>query len=102
MPLDVLWDTSLNGCRTEVGEAMAKKPTEKDPFGLRLDSTRSKAAALYSRPEGATLAEVKVEVGSIQFNVLRQLEKRGCVVTSKKEAGDKNRDVTRYFLKPLT
>jgi hypothetical protein len=80
------------------GKASKAKISKKDGFGLRHGSVRGRAAALYAREEGATLTEIAKEVGSIQFNVLRQLEKRGWSVTTKKEAGEKNRIVTRYFL----
>ena len=72
---------------------------ELDRFGLRVNTVRSKAAALYARAEGATLEEVRDQVGSIQYNVLTLLKKRGCTVDEKQEAGSKNRTVTRFFLK---
>lgn len=74
----------------------------KDAFGLREGTTRSKAAALYARPEGATLLEVKEELGAIHFNVLTKLEKEGFTVTKTKEAGNNNRTVTRYHLQKTT
>lgn len=78
----------------------ATQTAKLDEFGLRLSSVRSRAAALYAREEGATLAEVKDQVGSVQFNILTQLKKKGFTVTERKEAGANNRTVTRYFLQP--
>ena len=71
---------------------------ERDAFGLRVGSKRAKAAALYARKDGATLDEVRNELGAIHFNVLTQLKKKGFSYSTTKEAGDKNRTVTRYYL----
>lgn len=81
------------------GGTKTKKPKrELDEFGLARGSVRSRAAALYAREGGATLQEVAQEVGIIQFNVLTKLKKDGFEITATKEAGEKNRTVSRYYL----
>ena len=73
----------------------------KDQFGFRKGSAKSDAAALYARKSGATLAEVKEKLGSVQLNVLVGLEAEGYKVDKKKEArGEGQRAVTRYRLFP--
>lgn len=72
---------------------------KKDKYGLREGSARSTAASMYARKEGATLNEVKEAVGSVQLNVLGDLEKEGYTVAKKKEEREGERAVTRYFLK---
>lgn len=76
-----------------------KPAAEKDTFGLRKGSTKSQAAALYARKSGATLAEVKDAVGSIQLNVLKNLEEEGYVIEKKKESREGSRPVFRYWLR---
>jgi len=73
--------------------------SEKDQFGLRKGSTRSTAAAMYARKSGATLEEVKEAVGSIQLNVLKELEATGFVVEKEKQTRSGKRPLTRYWLK---
>ena len=75
-----------------------KEPAGKDAFGLRIGSIKSKAAALYAGKKGATLAEVKEAVGSIQLNVLTELKEKGFKIKETKEAGEGKRQVTRYHL----
>lgn len=80
------------------------KPRQRDPnkvdqFGLRKGSIKSKAAAIYSRGRGATLAEVRDAVGSTQFNVLNELQERGFKI-QKSSAKGEHRAVTRYKLIP--
>lgn len=83
-----------------------KKPKKKakessvqlDDFGFRKGSIRSKAATMYSRPNGATLTEVKNKLGSVQYNALAALKDKGFKVTSKEEDGKANRPATRFFL----
>lgn len=75
-----------------------KAPAGSDEFGLRVGSLDNKAATMYSSGGGATLAEVKERLGSIKFNVLTKLEKKGFTITKTKEAGANNRTVTRYKL----
>lgn len=75
-----------------------KAPADKDQFGYREGSLKSKAAALYSSKKGATLNEVKEKLGSIQLNVLTELKGRGFKVRETKEAGAGTRQITRYFL----
>jgi hypothetical protein len=79
--------------------AKPKADIKKDQWGLRKDSTRSIAANMYARKNGATLAEVKEKVGSIQLNVLNDLEEAGFTVKREKQEGKKGkRAVTRYYL----
>lgn len=73
--------------------------TKKDQYGFRDGSTKSKAVAMYARKSGATLAEVKDKLGSVQLNVLNALEDEGYEVERKAEKRDGARAVTRYFLK---
>lgn len=75
-----------------------RDPDKLDRFGLRMDSLKSQAAAFYARSKGATLAEVKREVGSIQFNVIRELTERGFKFKRVEEDGARGRKATRYFL----
>lgn len=77
---------------------VAKPKTEKDVWGLRKGSAKSEAAAMYARKNGATLAEVKERVGSIQLNVLHALEKAGYTVEKEKHVREGHRPVTRYKL----
>lgn len=85
--------------------AVAKKPSKRgksaelDEFGFRKGSLRSKAAQLYASAKGATLDEVKKKCGSIQYNMLTELKKRGFKVTTKEIEGKANRPASRYFLK---
>lgn len=74
---------------------------EKDEFGFRKGSLKSRAAALYARKDGATREEVVAELQSSQLNLLKELEEAGqFVVTKKKEEGSKGKKpVTRYWLK---
>jgi hypothetical protein len=78
----------------------AEIKAEKDQYGLRKGSARSEAAAMYARKSGATLAEVKDRVGSIQLNVLTELSANGWVVEKDVEKRDGQRPITRYWLKP--
>lgn len=82
--------------------AAKKQATEskvaRDQFGFKQGTKKSKAAALYSSKKGATLEEVKKVTGSIQFNLLTQLEDAGFKITREQEPGKGNRQVTRYFL----
>lgn len=83
-------------------KAKAAKPkaaVKKDMYGFRDGSTKSKAVAMYARKSGATLAEVKEKLGSVQLNVLNALEEGGYEVERKTEKRDGARAVTRYFLK---
>ncbi len=75
------------------------KAAELDEFGFRKGTIRSKAAQLYASAKGATLDEVKKKCGSIQYNMLTELKKRGFKVTSKEIEGKGNRPATRFFLK---
>lgn len=87
--------------------AKAKKTTTRtvnpetvDEFGLRKGSIKSKAAAMYASAKGATLAEVKAKLGSVQYNVLKQLEERGYKLTAEEEVNKKTgRTASRFRLK---
>ena len=79
-------------------KAPRKAPAEKDEFGLSKGSAKSQAAAMYARKNGATLAEVKEKVGSIQLNVLNALEEAGHTVEREKVERKGERPVTRYRL----
>ena len=70
-----------------------------DAFGFRAGTARSKAVAMFARKGGATLAEIKKAVGSVQLNCLVALEAEGYKIVRKKEDGSGARTITRYFLK---
>jgi hypothetical protein len=83
------------------GKAKAKAERQRDPdkldaFGFRKGSIKSKAAAMYAKGKGATLAEVREALGSVQFNLLTELEKGGFTVEKNHAKGDTGRGVTRY------
>jgi hypothetical protein len=84
-------------------KAKATKPkaagkVDKDAWGFRKGSAKSKAVAMYTRKSGATLEEVKAVVGSVQLNVLNKLEEDGAKIKRVKEQRDGQRPVTRYYL----
>ncbi len=82
-------------------KAASKPKGEKVPldrFGFREGSVKSKAAAMYADGKGATLAEVKEALGSVQLNLLKELEGKGFTVTKKREAQEGQRPSTRYKL----
>lgn len=80
--------------------AKPKAPAaEKDAYGFRKGSAKSKAVAMYARKNGATLAEVKEALGSVQLNVLVALEADGKKVERITEERKGQRAVTRYILK---
>lgn len=74
-------------------------PAKLDQYGFRLNSAKSNAAVLYAAKGGATLGEIKVKLGSTQFNVLTQLRELGYTIDEKQEDGKGNRKITRYFLR---
>jgi hypothetical protein len=76
-----------------------RDPAKLDVWGLRKGSIKSNAAAIYAKGKGATLAEVKEAVGSVQFNVLKELEARGFEVERSEVKGSGPRPATRYKLK---
>lgn len=84
--------------KSKVAKPKANK--EVDIWGLRKGSAKSKAAAMYARKSGATLAEVKDQIGSIQLNVLTDLQENGYVVEKEKQQRGDSRPVFRYWLKP--
>jgi hypothetical protein len=71
-------------------------PAKLDAYGFRLGSIKSQAAALYK--VGATLADVKEKLGSVQYNVLTELETKGFKINQKIVKGPNGRDVTIYKL----
>ncbi len=85
--------------KAKVAKPKAATKVEKDVWGFRKGSAKSKAIAMYARKSGATLEEVKTAVGSIQLNVLNSLEENGKLVERIKEQRKGQRPVTRYFLK---
>lgn len=66
-----------------------------DAYGFKLDTVRSKAAAMYASKKGATVAEVQEALGSLQLNLLKDVEKRGFTIERTKEKGG-TRMITRY------
>ncbi len=87
--------------KAKVTKAKAASKVDKDGYGFRKGSAKSKAIAMYARKNGATLEEVKSVVGSIQLNVLNSLEENGALIERAKEQRKGQRAVTRYFLKHL-
>ena len=79
-------------------EKRNRDPAKLDQFGFRKDSIKSRAAALYASKKGASLAEVKAEVGSVQFNILSQLEGEGYEITKSEFKNERGRTATRYKL----
>lgn len=83
-------------------KAKAKAPKASkvalDDFGFRVGSIKSQAAAMYASKKGATLAEVKAKLDSVQLNLLTTLEGEGYKVKKVKEEGPGARKITRYFL----
>lgn len=83
------------------GAKKARKQREFDPakldqFGFRTGTMKSKAAAMYASKRGATLAEVKAELNSTQFNLLTELEAKGFEIIKRSEDGEGKRKITRY------
>jgi len=74
------------------------KAVQRDKYGFREGSLKSRAASLYASKQGATLAEVKAATGSVQLNLLKELEGKNHTVQRVKEEGKGGREVTRYFL----
>ena len=66
-----------------------------DAYGFKLDTIKSKAAAMYASKRGATVGEVKEALGSLQLNLLKDVEKRGFTIERTKEKTG-SRSVTRY------
>ena len=85
--------------RAKAAKRRISDPAKVDQFGLRKGSIKSRAASIYSRGKGATLADVRDAVGSTQFNVLSELKKRGYKI-QKSSAKGQHRAVTRYHLIP--
>lgn len=74
------------------------KLIERDGYGFKAGTLRSKAAAMYGSKEGATIEEVKKATGGLQLNLLKTLEKQGWKVRREKGDGPTGRKVNRYFL----
>ena len=81
-------------------EAKGKAKGKTDQYGYREGSLKSKAAHLYATGKGATLAEVKSALGSVQLNVLTELKNKGYEVETSKVDGSGSRQHTRYKLLP--
>jgi hypothetical protein len=75
-----------------------RDPAKLDAFGFRKESIKSKAAAMYAKGKGATLAEVKEELGSVQFNLLTELQGKGHKVDKSEVKSASGRMITRYKL----
>lgn len=76
----------------------AKPEGKADAFGFKEGSLKSRAALMYASKNGATLQEVKKALGSVQLNLLKELEGKGHKVKREKEDGNGARQVTRYYL----
>jgi|SRR5882724_6423280 len=85
--------------KAKADKPKAKIKIEKDIWGFRKGSAKSKAVAMYARKNGASLEEVKAVVGSVQLNVLNSLEENGARIERVKELREGQRPITRYFLK---
>lgn len=85
--------------KVKAAKPKAESKVEKDIWGFRKGSAKSKAVAMYARKSGASLEEVKAVVGSVQLNVLNSLEENGARVERVKEQRDGQRPITRYYLK---
>jgi hypothetical protein len=86
----------------KAAKAAVKAPKGKaavDQFGYRVGSIKSQAAAMYASKRGATLAEVKAKLNSVQLNLLTDVATKGFKVSKVKEDGPGPRQVTRYFLR---
>src|ERR1700721_3245921 len=70
--------------------------TKLDAYGFRLGTIKAKAAAMYAKGKGATLADVKEALGSVQFNLLTEVKERGFTVEEADVKGPTGRIVTRY------
>lgn len=77
-----------------------RDPAKLDAFGFRKESIKSRAAAMYAKGKGATLAEVKEAVGSVQFNLLTELTGKGFTIDQTEVKNEQGRMVTRYKLHP--
>ena len=75
-----------------------RDPAKLDQYGFRKGSIKSEAAVMYSSKKGATLAEVKERVGSVQFNLLKEVEELGFKIKREQEDGEGKRKVTRFFI----
>ena len=73
-----------------------RDPAKLDAYGFRKGTIKSKAAAMYAKGKGATLAEIKEALGSVQFNLLTELEGNGFTIGKTEAKNDAGRPVTRY------
>jgi len=69
-----------------------------DAFGFRLGTKKAMAAAMYAKKPGATLSEVKKAVGTPQFNVLTEMDKRGFVIERTPVSGPTGKKVLRFHV----
>lgn len=90
--------------RTKTVKAKKKKtarvidPTKLDRFGFRKGTLKSEAAALYSSRNGATLAQVREKTGSVQFNLIVELEAKGYKIDRTTAESKGRRPATRYHI----
>ena len=85
----------VRAAKAKPRKARVYDPAKLDQFGFRKGSDKSKAAAMYAKGNGATLNQVKDAVGSVQFNLLGELEGRGFKIERTQVKG-KVRPVTRF------
>jgi hypothetical protein len=72
-----------------------RDPAKLDEYGFRKGTIKSNAAAMYKK--GATLAEVREAVGSVQFNLLTELKNNGFDIKQSVVKGVSGaRDATKY------
>jgi hypothetical protein len=72
-----------------------RDPGKLDAFGFRKGSIKSQAAAMYQA--GATLFDVKEKLGSVQFNVLTEIEAmKGFTLKTKKIKVEGGREMSFY------
>lgn len=83
---------------TKARAPRTRDPEKLDEYGFRKGSIKSRAAAMYKK--GATLSEVKEEIGSVQFNVLGELEKAGFKIKKTEVEGKNGRSATEYKVLP--
>ena len=84
--------------KTKKAKATNATNETKEGFGFKTGSVRDVAAGMYAASSGATVEEVKSVTGSIQLNLLKELEAKGWTVKRVKEEGSGKRKTTRYYL----
>ncbi len=83
---------------TKARKARTRDPAKLDQFGLRKGSIKSRAAAMYASKKGATLSDVKETLGSVQFNLITELEGQGYKIVRTLVPGIGARQATKYHL----